>query len=153
MEQELRANSEMDNKIIRRQLLPWWIKIFCWLFMILGAGCVVGLIVGALGYTFALSIYGFETQNPLSLMGILICLILLYKGFTAYSLWFEKDYAINISKIDAVCGIVLCVISMFIMPFLAEEFKITIRLELLLLIPYYMKLNRIEYEWDNLESQ
>ena len=40
---------------------------------------------------------------------------------------------------------------MFIIPFTSESSHFDLRLEILLLIPYYLKLNKIEYEWDNLE--
>ncbi|MNG30988.1 hypothetical protein D3C84_1167200 [compost metagenome] len=60
----------------------------------------------------------------------------------------------SITKIDAILGVVICIISMFIIPFISESESshFSIRLELALLIPYYLKLNKIEYEWDNLES-
>ena len=144
---------QFNKKIIRRQLLPWWIKFFCWLFMILGAGAVLGLIYGIFKNELHLSIYGFESEKPFSLMGIFIFIILTFKGLSAYLLWFEKDKAINIAKIDAIFGIVLCIISMVLMPLVMENSRFTFRLEILLLIPYLLKLNGIEYAWDNLEEQ
>ncbi|MNW14580.1 hypothetical protein D3C71_2128390 [compost metagenome] len=57
-----------------------------------------------------------------------------------------------IAKIDAIVGIAICIASMFIIPFTIGDGHISLRLEILLLIPYYMKVNKIEYEWDNLES-
>ncbi|MCI9846582.1 hypothetical protein [Flavobacterium pectinovorum] len=138
--------------IIRRKLLPWWIKTFCWIFMILGV-CGIGAIIGsAFTENVNLSIYGFSSNTAYSVTGIFIIAIITLKGFTAYSLWFEKDNAVSIAKIDAILGIVICVISMFAIPFITENSHFDIRLELLLLIPYYLKLNKIEYEWDNQES-
>nr|WP_315239329.1 hypothetical protein [uncultured Flavobacterium sp.] len=138
--------------IIRRKLLPWWIKTFCWIFMVMGV-CAIGVLIASpFITTFQLSIYGFETNTPLSGIGLFIIAILIFKGFAAYSLWFEKDNAMSITKIDAILGVVICIISMFIIPFISESSHFSIRLELALLIPYYLKLNKIEYEWDNLES-
>ena len=52
--------------IIRRKLLPWWIKTFCWIFMVMGV-CVIGaLIASPFTTSFQLSIYGFETNTPFS---------------------------------------------------------------------------------------
>jgi len=155
-------NTEFENNfdefekplIIRRKLLPWWMKMFCWIFMIMGVGAIAALIVSPFISNFQLSIYGFETNTPLSGVGVFIITILIFKGFAAYSLWFEKQNAMTIGKIDAVTGIIICAASMFIIPFISESGSshFDLRLEILLLIPYYLKLNKIEYEWDNLES-
>lgn len=153
-------NPELENRfdefekplIIRRKLLPWWIKIFCWIFMIMGACAALSLPISIFISRFHLSFYGFETNIPISVTGLLIIAVLIFKGFTAYSLWFEKDNAILISKFDAIVGVVLCLISMFIMPFVSDDNRYEIRLELLLLFFFYRKINKIEYEWDNRES-
>ncbi len=144
---------QFNKKIIRRELLPWWIKFFCWVFMILGAGAVLGLIYGLFKNELHLSIYGFESEKPFSLMGIFIFIILTLKGFSAYLLWFEKDNAVYLAKIDAIFGIVLCMISMVIIPFVVEGSHFFFRGEILFLIAYLIKLNGIEYAWDNLEEQ
>jgi hypothetical protein len=81
-----------------------------------------------------------------------IVAIMAFKGFAAYSLWFEKANAISIGKIDAVLGVVICIVSMFVLPFVTSDGHFSLRLEIILLIPYYRKLDKIEYEWDNLES-
>ena len=140
--------------IIRRKLLPWWIKTFCWIFMIMGVGAIGALITIPFISNFQLSIYGFETNTPLSGIGLFIIAILIFKGFAAYSLWFEKQNAMTIGKIDAIAGIIICAASMFTIPFISksETSHFNFRLEILLLIPYYLKLNKMEYEWDNLES-
>jgi len=70
----------------------------------------------------------------------------LFKAITAFSLWFEKEYAIILGKIDAILGIGLCIISMAILPFFSDV-HITLRLELVLLIPYLIKLNKIQSDW------
>jgi hypothetical protein len=154
VEQELENQFEEFEKpsIIRRKLLPWWIKTFCWIFMLLGI-CAAGSLIGNL-FTpnIDLSLYGFSSNSAYTGTGLFIIAIAAFKGFAAYSLWFEKPNAILIGKIDAVCGVVICIASMLILPFTTGDGHIQIRLEILLLIPYYTKLNKIEYEWDNLET-
>jgi len=153
-------NQQPENKfeefekqvIIRRKLLPWWMKIFCWIFMIMGVCAVIALPASLFISHFHLSFYGFETNVPISITGLLILAVLIFKGFTAYLLWFERENAISIGKLDAILGVVLCLISMFVMPFISDNNKYEIRLELLLLVLYFRKLSKIEYEWDNLES-
>ncbi|MGE5943165.1 MAG: hypothetical protein ACM31G_02390 [Flavobacteriales bacterium] len=134
----------------RRKLLPWWIKMFCWIFMLFGLMSFICLILGFTNIKPDLAFYGFETNEPFSLNGLIVMSVGILKGFTAFALWFEKDYAIKIGKIDAVIGIALCVISMLVLPFLQEVFRFTLRLELALLIPFLMKLNKIQKEWEAL---
>ena len=154
MNQELESKFDEFDKpaIIRRKLLPWWIKTFCWIFMLLGVCGLASLIGNAFTDNVSLSLYGFSSNTAYSGVGIFIIATMTLKGFAAYLLWFEKPNAIIIAKIDAVVGIVICIASMFILPFTSGDGHIPIRLEILLLIPYYIKINKIEYEWDNLES-
>lgn len=154
MNQELESKFDEFDKpeIIRRQLLPWWIKVFCWIFMILSVFAVGSLITNLFVENVNLSIYGFSTNNAYSGTGIFIIAVMILKGFAAYSLWFEKPNAIIIAKIDAVVGIAICIASLFILPFSTADGHFSLRLEILLLIPYFMKINKIEYEWDNLET-
>lgn len=138
--------------IIRRKLLPWWIKTFCWIFMIMGVGGIGTLIGNIFIENIDLSIYGFSSNTAYSGTGMFITAIIMFKGFTAYSLWFEKNNAIQIAKIDAIIGIAICIVSMFSIPFITQNSHFDFRLELLLLIPYYLRINKIQYEWDNQES-
>lgn len=131
----------------RRALLPVWIKAFCWIFMFAGAVSLIVLFFGIFGKNSDLSLYGFETNEPLSWIGISIIAAMFLKGFTAYSLWFERDNAIQLGKIDAILGILLCVISMILIPIFVENASVTLRLELVLLIPYYYKLENIKNAW------
>ena len=136
------------NTIKRRDLLPWWIKVFCWIFMVFGVLGIVSFVLELLSMRNSLSFYGFETNTAFSITGLLILAVALFKGVTAYALWFEKDYAISFGKIDAIIGIALCGFSMFVVPFLQPGFSISIRLELALLIPYLIRLNKIKAEWE-----
>ena len=131
----------------RRELLPRWIKVFCWIFMFTGAVAVFCLIIGLLGYPASLAMYGFETNAPLSLIGLLIIAVDIFKGITAIALWFEKDYAITLGKLDAIVGIGLCVMSMVLPLFIENFHSSVIRLELVFLIPYLIKLNKMEAQW------
>ncbi|WP_046756724.1 hypothetical protein [Kordia jejudonensis] len=148
--QKISKNSfdEFEKSDKRRiQLLPWWIKVFCWIFMLFGFLAALSLIGIFIGINASLAIYGFETNEPFSVIGIFIIAIGIFKGFTAYTLWFEKDIAIKVGKIDAIIGIIVCIISMCVIPYLQENVGFTFRLELVLLIPYLIKLTKIEKEW------
>lgn len=145
-------DSNLDGQISnkrRRSLLPLWIKIFIWIFLVMGSIAPIGLIVGMFGIKFQLSLYGLETVNPLSFVGLGLICIFLFKGITAYGLWFEKQWAIIVGQIDAIIGILICAFVMMILPFIDTHlgFKLNIRLELVLLIPYLVKLEKIKKEW------
>ena len=145
-------DADLDEKtpFRRRKLLPWWIKTFTWIFLILGVVAVLGLIIGMAGMSFQLSIYGLETTNPISLMGLTLTSIFLYKGIVAFGLWTEKEWAISLGEIDAFTGILICAFIMIIYPFLDDVagFTLSLRLDLILLIPYFIKLKNIKYEWE-----
>lgn len=133
----------------RKDLLPWWIKVFIWIFLIVGAIALLGFIGGLIGFTFEISLYGLETNEPISMLGISVILLFLFKGFTAYSLLKESDWAIIAGIADALVGIILCSFTMLHPLFNPQGgTNFIFRLELLLLIPYFIKLLRIRPQWE-----
>lgn len=146
------SNLSLDNnvpKTRRRKLLPWWIKVFIWLFLIFGAIAPIAFVIGLFGANFQLSLYGFETNEPNSLVGFALFILFGLKGIAAYGLWTEKDWAIKIAQIDAIIGIFICLLKMVFIPllFLENGFQFNFRLELILLIPYLIKLQNIKEIW------
>lgn len=146
----LREHSSIQKKLRRRSLLPWWIKIFIWIFLVFGAIVPVALIFGILGNSFQISLYGIQTNNILSLTGIALLSLFLEKAIVAYGLWTEKAWAISFGIADGVLGILICIFSMFIVPILSLQkgFTISFRLELVLLIPYLIKLITLRRFWN-----
>ena len=86
---------------------------------------------GDLWFSTNLSLYGLETNYPFSLTGIFLILIFSFKGLVAFSLWTEKAWAIKLAIADAVIGIVVCTVMMFIIPSIESDssFNLTLRLE------------------------
>lgn len=136
------------QQIRRRALLPWWIKTFAWIFMGFGGLAFICLVLGLFGARLQLAFYGLETWEPLSVTGLAVIAIALLKGITAYALWMEKEWAINIGQLDATLGIVICVLVM-IYPYVdqLEASRFNFRLELVLLIPYLIRLRAIKGPW------
>jgi hypothetical protein len=130
----------------RRKLLPVWMKIFIWIFLVIGVCSVPGFIAGLFGFSFSIAIYGFDTNEPTSTTGIFLLLIFLLKGMVAYALWFEKDWAINLGLFDAFLGIAVC-IALMIFQLTRDGLHFEFRLEILVLIPYLIKLYRIRKPW------
>jgi len=151
---ELNSNDTSEIKFIkysrRRALLPWWIKIFTWFFLIGGALAPIAFIVGLFHFDYQISILGLSTNDPLSVIGLLALSLMTLKGISAFGLWTEKDWAINLGKIDAVISIAVCFITMTYYIFKGQ---LNLRLELIVLFIYYYQLNKIEYDWVNFGPQ
>jgi hypothetical protein len=154
---EKNMNELLDDNLInkpftrRREILPTWIKVFCWIFMIMGIFAPIGLLLGIFGINFQFAFYGMETNEPISIIGIILITLFLLKGISAFGLWTEKDWAIKVGLIDAIIGILVCIYIMLIYPFIDDKpgFTLSLRLELILLIPYFLKLNKIKNDWEN----
>ena len=153
----------MGNKLIkrRRDLLPWWMKVFIWIWMFLGASSIVSRLLGILGISLWLnsngekSIYGMETTENYSVLALLITMLIIFKGITAFGMWTEKDWAIKLGIIDATIGIAVCISMMFIEPIFENNegsWNINFRFELVLLIPYLIKCLQIRKQWDNVSE-
>jgi hypothetical protein len=129
----------------RKQLLPWWIKTFCFIFMLFGPIAMLGFIAGAFGTRFDLALFGLETTEPLSPIGLLISSQFILKGIVAYGLWNEKAWGIKLAVVDAFISIGLCTFSMIGLPYFGSSFSL--RLELVILVPYLLKLMKIMPRW------
>ncbi|WP_210486380.1 hypothetical protein [Rufibacter aurantiacus] len=134
----------------RRDLLPWWMKIFIWMFLLMAALVPIGVIMAVMGLSFSISLYGFETTNPISPTGIILTLLILIKGVTAFGLWTEKDWAVKLGVFDAIIGLVACVIALFVLPFVdrSEGFVLNFKLDPILLVLYLWKLQKIKPYWE-----
>lgn len=134
----------------RRSLLPWWVKFFLWVFMVFGVIAPLTLIITAItGTTFRISLYGLETFQPISIIGILLAVIYALKAVVAFGLWTEKDWAPRAAMVDAIIGIVVCTITMLVLPFVDQSggFEMKFRVELIVLIFYFNKMRNIESQW------
>lgn len=138
----------------RKKMIPVWIKVFCWIFLVIGTVAPVAILVMLLlSKTTNISIYGFSTNNALSFIGISGTLLYVYKAFVSYNLLTGKDNAVTFAIIDGWVGIALCVLNMITGNFITEyhignESGINLRLELFLVIPYLVKMYRIKDEWN-----
>ena len=133
---------EMLQPARRRKLLHWWIRIFIWIFMIMGCATIPVLIIGLTGRHATMSLYGLETNDILSVEGLLITFFFFYKGIVAFLLWFEQGPAVILAIIDAILGILVCCWVMIAAP------TFSFRLELVALIPYLVTMIRIRKKWE-----
>ena len=134
--------------ISRKKLLPLWIKIFSWIFLIISAFVPIVFILGIMGYNVQLAVYGLETNEAFSKIGITILAIFIIKGITAFGLLKEKNWAVTIGIVDAILGIIICTLIM-LYPIINPEIKFSLRLELVALIPYLLKFFKIRTQWES----
>jgi len=121
-------------------------KSFSWIFIVLGAIAPFAFVAGLMGFSFQTSLYGLESNSPTSVLGICLIALFFIKGVTAFGLLKEKDWAIKLGIADAITGIAICV---GVMVYQAIYFSsVSIRLELIALIPYFIKLKAIKNTWE-----
>jgi len=132
----------------RRDLLPIWMRVFTWIFLIFGVLIPPVFLFGMLGGHANLSLYGLSTSQPASLLGVTIMLLFVFKGVVAYGLWTEKEWAVKLALVDALIGIAICTFVMIGLPLLGSG-GLNIRLELVALIPYFLKMREIRTEWQS----
>lgn len=155
---EIILNKNTANSLstkTRRELIPIWMKPFIFLFLIFGVLGIYGIGKNIMGLESNSTIYGLESNSVFSLLGVFLKAVMLFKAITSFGLWMEKDWAVKFGIIDAVFGIIVCIIVMVVLPFV--EFKdginaLNIRFEIFLLIPYLYQLLKIRKEWESLSG-
>lgn len=109
-----------------------------------GAISAILLIAGSLLTHISLSIYGIKANHTYSMTGLLISVLFLFKGILAYGLWFEQKWTVQAAIADAIIGIAICLIMMAIIPFTVPTISFTLRLELIPLYFYLVKMQSIK---------
>lgn len=142
----------------RRQLLPIWMMIFIWLFMVLGGWVLLANFLKLIGITFGAyssSIYGLETYDRYSLLAFFISGLILYKGVVSFCLYTEKTIAVRLAIGDAVLGLVVTLYVMFVEPLSRMEEGVYgwgFQFEIVLLIPYLIKCLKMRTQWESANS-
>ncbi len=137
----------VDPIAFRKKLLPLWIKIFAWIFLVLGVLAVVSVVLSLFINNLTLAIYHIETTDAFSLAGVAIIAVYLLKGFTAYGLLWAKKWGVQLAIVDGVAGIIICLLALFLPETFTGESDVSFPLELLLLIPYLVRMLKIKDQW------
>ena len=143
--------AQPDIKLNRRKLIPVLIRIFVWIFMIMGAFVPLVLLLALMGGSASLALYGIETTEVFSATGLLLTGLFVFKGLVALSFWMGKRSAILWAITEALLGILVCAWVM-VSAAMDDQPQLSFRLELLLLIPYLIWLFRIKHSWENYGS-
>ena len=119
----------------KTSLVPIWIRFFSWIFIVFSAAVPIVIILSMLGFHPEISLYGLETNSPLTIKGATIMILFFVKGVVGYGLLKNKTWALNIGIGDAIVGLVICAYVMIINP--------SFRLEVIFLVPYLISLFQI----------
>jgi hypothetical protein len=134
-----------EGRVSRKTLIPLWIKIFAWLFIVFAFMTPLAFVGGIIMHNFALSLYGLEAYTPYSIMAVFLTTLFIFKGIVAFGILRREDWAINLGIIDAILGIIICIVIMTYL--VVTNTKFVFRLELIALVPYLVKLLKIKDEW------
>jgi hypothetical protein len=130
----------------RRHLLPWWIKFFCWAFMVTGILTIIVFVLSLFGIQEDLGLYGFDVVKGKIMNNFLVFFSFLFNGIVAYFLWFEKKNAVLLGITSSIWGILVCLLSMLLGVFVYNS-GISFRLEIVLLVIFLIKLVKIKPLW------
>ena len=129
----------------RKGLIPLWIKIFGWLFIILGFTVTgTGIFSAITGTPGAYSIYGLGVYGKIySPLAMFILSLFIVHAISAYGLLFAKDWGLLACLILGYISAAICIFTMLT----PTDTEINIRLELIVLILYLVKLHKIRKNW------
>lgn len=127
----------------RKQLIPLWIKVFGWLFIVVAvivlATSAVAIATSTEGYY---ALYGLETTSQVfSPLALFIISLFIAHGVCAYGLLFAKDWGLVACLLLGYISVAICILSMIF------GTGFSIRLELLLLAFYLLKLHKLNKLW------
>ena len=136
----------------RTYKLPWWIKAGTILFLFTSHLIPIVLILSSFNFKLKIALYGFQTSNPTSKIGLLILLLFALKGIVAFGIFKEKIWAFRLGIIDSIIGIIICILQFGIIDLVANSTNITFefRLEILILIPYLIYLSKNKKSWSKM---
>ena len=136
-----------DTPLKRQQLLPLWIKIFGWLFILLGA-LVPVLLVASMFVTIKASfnIFGVQIEDDAQAgVAMVVALMFIANAVCAYGLLFGKDWGLSACLIAGYVGVAMAIATIIGQAF--SEGTVRLRLELIIQIFFLIKLHKIKPFW------
>jgi len=138
----------------RRQLLPIWIKVFCWIFIAMALPLIINFYLYISSHIYLRPpIYGLDKLQNIPYSDLAGHLILLFKTTIAFGLWTERKQAVKLAFVDAYLGVIIHSTVYYILPFFrpAPDISTMSIIEFALLLPYLLILYRIRSQWVSLQ--
>jgi hypothetical protein len=94
----------------RKKLVPLWIKIFGWIFIIMGiAVLLLPIALIFINQPITFEIFGLQhKESPLDPMALLVSAIIISLAVSAYGLLFEKTWGLTLCLITGYGGLIIC---------------------------------------------
>ena len=131
----------------RKAQVPLWIKIFGWLFIVMAALAPLFYLSALMfGFSAPYTMFGLEYEgNAKAFMPLVISTLIVINGVCAYGLLFAKDWGLTACIVFGYIGLLLNIATMLLdMMF---NSSMMIRLDLIIQIPYLIKLHRLKAHW------
>lgn len=132
-------------EMTRRALLPKWVVVFCWLFLV-GILAPPAVLIAGIFYKLPMHIGVFgwtRLGSPYELLSLMALAYWGLCGVAAAGLLLGKRWAWNVAVVVGIVGLGLSVTS----PFAAGGDTVHIPLELIVEIPFLLLLWRIRERW------
>ncbi len=131
------------NQDYRKALVPVWIRVFGWIFIVMGALVPVFYLSALIfGFSASYMMFGMAYEGPaFALMPLLISTAILLNGICAYGLLFGRSWGVNACLVYGYIGLFITIATMFV------DSGLVIRLEPIIQIPYLIKLHKIKPHW------
>jgi hypothetical protein len=132
----------------RKKLVPIWIKIFGWLFIVFSIAVPVLAVYSALtGIEAQYSLYGLSETGTIASPIVLFTMVLfIAHGVCAYGLLFGESWGLRSCILLGYLSVMICFGTMFMS--VLERGAMTLRLELIVFIPYLIQLRKLRSVWD-----
>ena len=123
--------------------LPFFIRAFCYYFMLSGVVVLIIAISQLFGVKATISIYGLESKSLLTITGVVTIIVYAFKFLVAWGFYKGMEWAKTLAHIDAVIGILICIFMIFGLIYFDQPiFPRKISFDLFFLIPYLIILKQ-----------
>ena len=133
----------IDAVLPRKALVPTWIKVFGWIFVVMGGLMPIMVIFSiATDTPISLALFGLRYNGPgLNGWALFLAGLYMFLAITAFGLLFEKDWGLDACIANGIIGACVCIYAMILTG------PSNIRLELLIQLFYLRRLFIIRPQW------
>ena len=140
---EAETASSAPTATTRKQLVPIWIKVFGWFFMVVAALMAPYMIWSIIaGTDIEMELFGVSYAGPAANpYAFIVFALFAFLGFTAYGLLFGKDWGVTGCLVNGYLGLGICILTMIL------SGGTNIRAEPIVHFFYLRRLHKIRKPW------